>query len=96
MVSTCPHVAYASTNLYRMGTIAHNASFNATVHPADITILEPIDARLTRYEEESGTVFLARDLMERLQKMTMALRRRSFQQTPTRSRLEQLRQPRWS
>lgn len=41
-----------------------------TIHPADICILEPIDEELTRYEEDNGTVFLARDLMERLRKMT--------------------------
>lgn len=71
-------------------------SHNETVHPSDITILEFIDERLTRYEEENGTVFLAKDLMERLQKMTMAFRRRSFQQAPPRSRLSQLKQSRWS
>ena len=37
-----------------------------TLHPADIRILERIDARRTRYEEDSGTVFLARDVMARL------------------------------
>jgi hypothetical protein len=41
-----------------------------TVHPADIRILEPIDDALTRYEEENGVVFLAKDLMESLRKMT--------------------------
>jgi hypothetical protein len=40
-----------------------------TVHPADINILEQIDNQLTRYEEENGTVFLAREIMERLRKM---------------------------
>ncbi|KAF8156874.1 hypothetical protein B0H34DRAFT_658346 [Crassisporium funariophilum] len=39
-------------------------------HPADICIVEPIDERLTRYEEENETVFLARDLMDRMRKMT--------------------------
>ncbi|KAF8872420.1 hypothetical protein BD779DRAFT_1452767 [Infundibulicybe gibba] len=41
-----------------------------TFHPADITIIETIDDRLTRYEEENETVFLARDLMERMRKLT--------------------------
>ncbi|KAG5637589.1 hypothetical protein H0H81_004040 [Sphagnurus paluster] len=41
-----------------------------TLHPADITIIEPIDEFHTRYEEENGTVFLARELMSRLQKMS--------------------------
>jgi hypothetical protein len=43
---------------------------NQTLHPADISILEPIDASLTRYEEENETVFLARDVMERMRKLT--------------------------
>ncbi|KAF9486286.1 hypothetical protein BDN70DRAFT_870384 [Pholiota conissans] len=41
-----------------------------TLHPADISILEPIDDQLTRYEEDNETVFLARDVMERMRKLT--------------------------
>jgi len=41
-----------------------------TLHPADIRILETIDDHSKRYEEENETVFLAKDLMERLRKMT--------------------------
>jgi len=41
-----------------------------TLHPADICILEPIDDRLTRYEEDNETVFLARNVMERMRKLT--------------------------
>jgi hypothetical protein len=56
-----------------------------TIHPADFHILEPIDESSTRYEEESGTVFLARELMEHLRKMTerkdTTQRRRSSQLT---------------
>lgn len=44
-------------------------SHSATVHPADIHVLEPVDERGTVYEEEKGTVFLARDVMDRLQKL---------------------------
>ncbi|KJA26762.1 hypothetical protein HYPSUDRAFT_132427 [Hypholoma sublateritium FD-334 SS-4] len=40
------------------------------LHPADIRILEPIDARRTRYEEDSGTVFLARDAMARMRSLS--------------------------
>jgi len=43
---------------------------NITLHPSDICIVEPIDERLTRYEEENETVFLARALMERMRKLT--------------------------
>ncbi|KAF9566579.1 hypothetical protein CPC08DRAFT_593570, partial [Agrocybe pediades] len=45
-------------------------SENCTLHPSDICILEPIDDRLTRYEEDSETVFLARNVMERLRRLT--------------------------
>ncbi|KAF8067505.1 hypothetical protein FPV67DRAFT_1492310 [Lyophyllum atratum] len=41
-----------------------------TLHPADISIIEPINEFHTRYEEENETVFLARELMGRLQKMS--------------------------
>jgi hypothetical protein len=41
-----------------------------TLHPSDISILESIDEQLTRYEEDSETVFLARDVMERMRKLT--------------------------
>lgn len=59
------------------------------LHPADIRILEPIDARRTRYEEESGTVFLARDAMARLRSLSrppaqMVVRRRSPTARPRR------------
>jgi hypothetical protein len=41
-----------------------------TLHPSEIRILEPIDDSLTRYEEDNGTLFLARDVTERLRNMT--------------------------
>ncbi|RPD56998.1 hypothetical protein L227DRAFT_578415 [Lentinus tigrinus ALCF2SS1-6] len=47
----------------------------ATVHPADMHILEPIEDHSTLYEEEKGTVFLARDVMTRMQKLSMQARR---------------------
>ncbi|RDB18613.1 hypothetical protein Hypma_014721 [Hypsizygus marmoreus] len=39
-----------------------------TIHPSDIHIIEPIDDHHTRYEEENGTVFLAKELMCRMRK----------------------------
>ncbi|KDR68335.1 hypothetical protein GALMADRAFT_78608 [Galerina marginata CBS 339.88] len=45
-------------------------SESCTLHPSDICILEPIDDRLTRYEEDNETVFLARNVMERMRKLT--------------------------
>jgi len=41
-----------------------------TLHPSDISIIERIDECHTRYEEENGTVFLAREPMTRLQKLS--------------------------
>ena len=48
------------------------------MHPSDVVVLESIDESQTRYEEDSGTVFLARGVMDRLAKLTMVERRRSF------------------
>lgn len=68
-------------------------SHSDTVHPSDIRILESIDEEFTRYEEENGTVFLAKDLMERLRSMTdrrgMTQRRRISQ--PTMSNVSRIR-----
>jgi hypothetical protein len=45
-----------------------------SVHPSDIQILEHIDGAATLYEEENETVFLARDVVQRLCKMTTPMR----------------------
>jgi hypothetical protein len=45
-----------------------------TIHPNDIHILEPIDDQWIRYEEDNGTVFMAKDVMERLRKNFMGRR----------------------
>ena len=61
-----------------------------TFHPSDICIVEPIDDRWTRYEEENETVFLARDLVARLRMMAnprpMGLSRRNQMQQRSRQR----------
>ncbi|KAH7909876.1 hypothetical protein BJ138DRAFT_1154223 [Hygrophoropsis aurantiaca] len=44
----------------------------ARVQVADVRILESLHAHDVRYEEDSGTVFLAKDLVARLRKMTDA------------------------
>ena len=41
-----------------------------TLHPVDINIIEPINDELIRYEEENETVFLARDIMQHMRKLT--------------------------
>ncbi|KAJ3808142.1 MAG: hypothetical protein NXY57DRAFT_960726 [Lentinula lateritia] len=46
-------------------------STTTTLHPSDIQIMENIDEKLVYHEEENGTVFLARDVMERLRKLTL-------------------------
>ncbi|KAI0747026.1 hypothetical protein C8Q80DRAFT_1121689 [Daedaleopsis nitida] len=50
-------------------------SHRTTVHPADLAILEPIGEDSTLYEEDRGTVFLARDVVARMQRLTMDARR---------------------
>ena len=44
-------------------------------HGADMHILEPIDEAHTLYEEDKGIVFLARELMARLQKLSLGSQR---------------------
>jgi hypothetical protein len=41
-----------------------------TFHPADISIIEAIEDYHVRYEEENETVFVARELLDRMRKMT--------------------------
>jgi hypothetical protein len=41
-----------------------------TFHPADISIMETIDDYHVRYEEENETVFVARELLDRIRKMS--------------------------
>ncbi|KAJ7249432.1 hypothetical protein C8J57DRAFT_1356951 [Mycena rebaudengoi] len=41
-----------------------------TLHPADIHVVELIDDRQKTYEEENDTVFLAKDVMARISKLT--------------------------
>ena len=53
-----------------------------TLHPTDIAILEPIDGQLIRYEEDNETVFLARDVMERMRKLSVPLRKPFGVQAP--------------
>ena len=46
-------------------------SHRAVMHPADIHVIDSIDDDSARYEEENGTVFLSRDVMERFSKLTV-------------------------
>ncbi|KIK58350.1 hypothetical protein GYMLUDRAFT_113347, partial [Collybiopsis luxurians FD-317 M1] len=50
--------------IFRLSTIT-------TLHPSDIQIIEYIDDQLKFYEEEKETVFLAKEVMERLRKLTL-------------------------
>ena len=45
-------------------------SHPALLHPSDIRILEWLDEQSVLDEEDKGTVFLARDVMERLRRLT--------------------------
>ena len=62
-------------------------SHSTSVHPADMHVLYPLDERCALYEEDKGTVFLARDTMAQLQKLTALSRgpvRRPHARTPSR------------
>ena len=66
-------LATADVHVFRHEFITQfRFSHRATVHPADMHILEPIDDALTLYEEDKGTVFLARDVVACLQKHARA------------------------
>ncbi|KAI0634821.1 hypothetical protein C8Q77DRAFT_1025322, partial [Trametes polyzona] len=66
----------ADVNVFRHEFITlFRYSHSASVHPADMHILEPIAEHATLYEEDKGTVFLAREVVDRLQKLTFAARR---------------------
>ncbi|KAG7097734.1 hypothetical protein E1B28_005054 [Marasmius oreades] len=41
-----------------------------TLHPGDVRILETIDDRLKCYEEEKETVYLAKEVVERMRKLS--------------------------
>lgn len=47
-------------------------SHSASVHPSDLHVLYTIESRCTLYDEDKGTVFLAKDVMDRLQKLIAA------------------------
>jgi hypothetical protein len=42
-----------------------------SLYPADIMVLQQIDEASIRYEGDSGIVFVARDVMTQLRKMTL-------------------------
>lgn len=63
-------------------------SHSMCVHPADFRLFCTIDDQCALYNEEKGTVYLAKDVMDQLQKLIMASRqatRRSRVVPPTRS-----------
>ncbi|KAK1223478.1 hypothetical protein PQX77_013636 [Marasmius sp. AFHP31] len=45
-----------------------------TMHPDDVYIIETIDDRLKCYEEEKETVFLAKEVVQKLRKLSMPSR----------------------
>lgn len=59
-------------------------SHRAVMHPADIHVIDPIADDSARYEEEDGTVFLSRDVMERFSKLTLRRPVRPIRESRTR------------
>ncbi|KAK2464645.1 hypothetical protein APHAL10511_003338 [Amanita phalloides] len=49
-----------------------------TLHPRDVRVIEAIGNNLVRYEEDSGTVFLAREIVDRMRKLIVAGSRLAF------------------
>ena len=50
-----------------------------TMHPRDVRVIEQIGDDLVKYEEDKGTVFLAREIVGRMRRMSMvASRGRTF------------------
>jgi len=47
-------------------------SHTAQIHPAEIKVLTVLDSHSVRYEEDSGTVFLAKHLMSHLKNLLEA------------------------
>ncbi|KAI0042798.1 hypothetical protein FA95DRAFT_1464042, partial [Auriscalpium vulgare] len=45
-------------------------SHPAVIHPADFRVVEWLSEQSVLYEEEKETVFLARDVMDRLRRLT--------------------------
>lgn len=57
-------------------------SHSTSVHPADLHVLHALDARCALYEEDKGTVFLARDAAAHLQKLVAMARGAPHPQRP--------------
>ncbi|KAI0674549.1 hypothetical protein C8Q78DRAFT_1015470 [Trametes maxima] len=73
--TTSSALAAASVAVFRHEFITlFRYSHRATLHPADVRILEPVADAGTLYEEDRGTVFLARDVVARMQRLSMAAR----------------------
>jgi len=68
-------------------------SHHAVLHPADIRVIDPIDDESARYEEENGTVFLSKDVMERFSKLTVHRPVRPIRQSRVRHPLRSNRTP---
>ncbi|KAH7882406.1 hypothetical protein F5I97DRAFT_1817100 [Phlebopus sp. FC_14] len=47
-------------------------SHSAHVHSTEVRVLEPLDTHAVRYEQDSGTVFVAKDLMSHLRRIMHA------------------------
>jgi len=46
-----------------------------TMHPGDVRVIQRIEDDSVRYEEDSGTVFLAKEIVEQMRKFSMAATR---------------------
>ncbi|KAF8632147.1 hypothetical protein AX17_004889 [Amanita inopinata Kibby_2008] len=54
---------------HELATIFRHAE-TTTLHPADVRVVEEIHEHWLRYEEDSGTVFLAKEIVDRMRRLS--------------------------
>ncbi|KAI5827360.1 hypothetical protein K523DRAFT_322193 [Schizophyllum commune Tattone D] len=91
LVQVCPDTPLTGMTAVDVKVFRHDCvsvfRFAGTlaVHPADLRILEVLADEGTLYEEHTGTVFLAKENIERLRKMSRAVQPRSARRLSIRS-----------
>ncbi|KAL1740975.1 hypothetical protein HDZ31DRAFT_46410 [Schizophyllum fasciatum] len=94
LVQVCPSTPLTGLTAVDVKVFRHDCvsvfrlAGTLAVHPADLRILEVLADEGTLYEEHSGTVFLAKENIDRLRKMT-----RPVQPHTARRRLSVARSP---
>ncbi|TFK49321.1 hypothetical protein OE88DRAFT_410565 [Heliocybe sulcata] len=67
--SAASALAVVDVNVFRHEFISiFRYSHSTSLHPADVHIIEPVAAEHVLYEEDNGTAFLAKPVIERLRR----------------------------